>query len=106
MPPSTNTYLQFSVKQTTSGTLGKESTGKIFKYKAEIEYTNSEKGAGMTVAIVRVPACLQINWDLVEKMRDNGDFDMYEVRNNNSELVLYWRQAQPGFKKTLEFSML
>jgi len=106
VPPSTNKLLNFSVKQLTAGSLEKGTLGKVFQYKADISYLDSQKGAGMTVAIIRVPSCLKINFELLEKMRDNADFDMYEVRNNNSEIVLYWRQAVPNFKKSLTFSMI
>lgn len=87
----------------TSGSIGKGSEGKIFKYKAKLQNLNTEEGTGMAVAILRVPSCLAMNWDLVEKMRDNGDFDMYEVRNNNSELVLYWTGMGPKYSKSLTF---
>jgi hypothetical protein len=105
VPPSTSSYLNFSVDQTTSGTIGEEKAGKVFTYKTKMAYNNSKEGAGMAVAIIRVPSCLAMNFDLIEKMKDNGDFDMYEIKNGNSELVLYWRQMTPNFSKTLSFQM-
>lgn len=102
-PPSTNTYLQFDVAQSTSGALGKGSEGKIFKYKSTLEYKNPEDGTGMAVVIIRVPSCLAMNFDLIEKMKDNNDFDQYEIKANNSELVLYWTGLSPGYKKSLSF---
>lgn len=86
--------------------LGKVSNGTVFKYKASLGFTDSENGSGMAVAILRVPSCLALNFDLIEKMRDNGEFDMYEVRKNNSELVLYWRALRPDFAQDLTFEFL
>ena len=48
-------------------------------------------GLGMVVSIVRVPSCLQVDWNFLETMKRNRIVDFYEVRNFNSEIVLYWR---------------
>lgn len=45
----------------------------------------------MTVAIIRLPSCLQLDFNFLENMKRNRVVDFYEVRNYNSELVLYWR---------------
>ena len=50
----------------------------------------------MTVAIIRLPSCLQLDFNFVENMKRNRVVDLYEVRNYNSELVLYLRQMIPG----------
>jgi hypothetical protein len=48
-------------------------------------------GLGMTVAVVRIPACLSIDFNYLEAMSRNNLVDFYEIRNFNSEIVLYWR---------------
>ena len=60
-------------------------------------------GLGMTVAIIRLPSCLQLDFNFLENMKRNRVVDFYEVRNYNSELVLYWRQMMPG--KTRSFNV-
>jgi hypothetical protein len=43
-----------------------ESFGKVFSYDLSLTNLYKEKGQGMTVAILRVPACLQVNFDHLE----------------------------------------
>jgi len=50
----------------------------------------------MTVAIFRLPSCLEINFDFLERLKNNGKFDYYEVKAGNTEIVMYWRQLKPG----------
>jgi hypothetical protein len=49
----------------------------------------------MVVGIVRIPACLQIDFNFLEGLKRNKVVDFYEVQNFNSEIVLYWRQMRP-----------
>jgi hypothetical protein len=63
-------------------------------------------GLGMTLAIVRVPSCLQIDFNFLEGMKRNRIVDFYEVRNYNSEIVLYWRQMLPGQVRTLNIDLV
>lgn len=60
----------------------------------------------MVVAIVRVPACLQIDFNYLEAVKRNRLVDFYEVRNYNSEIVLYWRQMRPAEVKTLQVDLV
>jgi len=64
-----------------------------------------DEGHGMTVAIFRVPSCLAVNFDLLETLKNNDVFAMYEVRHQNTEVVLYWRQLEPEeeINLTLQF---
>lgn len=48
----------------------------------------------MTVAVIRVPSCLSVDFKFLEAMKNNHLIDFYEVRNLNSEIVFYWRQMQ------------
>jgi hypothetical protein len=45
----------------------------------------------MVVAVFRPPACLDVNYNLLDTLLGNKLFDKYEVINNNSEIVFYWR---------------
>ncbi len=60
----------------------------------------------MTVAIVRVPSCLNIVFDYLEALKRNRIVDFYEVMNQNTEIVLYWRQMMPAEKKTLSVDLI
>lgn len=60
----------------------------------------------MTLAVVRVPACLTIDFNFLEALKRNKIVDFYEVRNYNSEIVLYWRQMRGGEVKTLSIDLL
>jgi len=52
-------------------------------------------GEGMTVAILRVPSCLEINYELLEALKRNRLIAEYEVRTGGSEIVFYKRDMAP-----------
>ena len=66
----------------------------------------SEGGLGMTLAVLRVPACLTIDFNYLEALKRNKIVDFYEVRNFNSELVFYWRQMKPSEVKTVSVDLI
>jgi len=63
-------------------------------------------GLGMIVSIVRIPSCLQVDFNFLEGLKRNKFVDFYEVKNFNSEIVLYWRQMRPGETKTLSVDLI
>lgn len=63
-------------------------------------------GLGMVVSVVRVPSCLQIDFNYLEAMKRNKLVDFYEIRNFNSEIVLYWRQMRGGEVKTVQVDLI
>ena len=91
-------------QQFTKNTLGDGSkTGNEFKYQIKLQNTNTTRGMGMVVMIFRLPSCLEVNFPLLDGMLGNGVFDMYEVVNSNTEVVLYWRQF--ANKETKKFNL-
>ena len=59
----------------------------------------------MVVAIFRVPSCLEINFNALDMLQNNDIVDFYEVRNFNTEVVLYWREFRPLEKKLISISL-
>ena len=98
LPPSAdNARISFSVDARGSKSLGEERhNGDEFKYRVEVTNLNSTAALGMAVVVFRVPSCLEINYQLLDALLGNGAFDMYEVRNQNTEVVLYWRYIPAG----------
>jgi len=60
----------------------------------------------MGVSIIRVPTCLEINFNLLDDLKRNKVFDYYEVRNSNTEIVMYWRQFKPSEDKRFNLDLL
>lgn len=56
----------------------------------------------MSVVIIRVPSCLDINFDYLEKLKLNMEVDQYEVLHSNTEIVFYFRQLKPSELKTFD----
>lgn len=78
-------------KRFLDGALGRENRiGNEFKYRFEIENKNNSRGMGMIVMIFRVPSCLDVNYQLLDAMLGNGEFDKYEVLESGTEVVIYW----------------
>ena len=57
----------------------------------------------MTVVIFRVPSSLKIDFNYLETLSNNGKFDMHEIKNGNSEIIMYWRQLKP--EQTVSFDL-
>jgi len=104
-PPSASNKINFAVEQRFNGELGSMDNGDVYEYGFTLNNLESENGQGMTVAIFRVPSCLAVNFQQLEGMKDTGLFDMYEVLNDNTEIVLYWRQMKPAEEKTWAFQL-
>mmetsp|Transcript_34276 Transcript_34276/g.25357 ORF Transcript_34276/g.25357 Transcript_34276/m.25357 type:complete len:88 (+) Transcript_34276:394-657(+) len=60
----------------------------------------------MVVAVIRPPACLEMNYQILDTLQGNGAFDFYEVLNSNTEVVLYWRNLKQGEARHLQLSFL
>ena len=96
-PIGTSKTLQYSVSSLNSTLLGKTTTtGKIIAYTYTLTNPSSAKGLGMTLAILRVPSCLQVNFNYLDQMVASKKIAYYEVRNANTEVVFYYRQMAPG----------
>ena len=63
-------------------------------------------GLGMVVSVVRIPACLQVDFNFLEGLKRNKMVDFYEVKNFNTEIVLYWRQMRPGEVKNVSIDLI
>lgn len=73
---------------------------------AQPNYIIMDGGLGMTLAVLRVPACLQVDFNYLEALKRNKVVDFYEVRNFNSEIVLYWRQMQGNETKQVQIDLI
>ena len=107
-PESIPSNISFSVKQNfTTADLGLVAkNGKIFTYAATLTNKKSDSGVGMTVAIIRVPSCLDILYDNLELLKRNKQVDYYEIRNQNTEITLYWRAMRPAETKTINIDLI
>ena len=126
-----NPNLAFSIIQAfQSSQLGADNRqGRVFTYRVRLENTRKytpppmikldngtmiedkaaiiwDGGLGMVLATVRIPSCLNIDWNYLEGLKRNKLVDFYEVRNFNSEIVFYWRQLRGGETKTLNVDLI
>ena len=130
-PIATSTVIAYNVTQVFADkNLGATAqVGKVFSYKLRLENLKKggpvpiplaanatpadaampivyDGGLGMVLAIVRVPACLQIDFNYLEALKRNRVVDFYEVRSFNSEIVLYWRQMRPAEVKNVQVDLV
>lgn len=127
-PEAVSSILSYQVKQAfDASALGAaKSSGKVFSYKVSLRNLKTftpvpmvkaangtmipgiimDGGLGMVLGIVRVPACLEIDFNYLEGLKRNRLVDFYEVRNYNSEIVFYWRQMMGGETKTLQVNFV
>jgi hypothetical protein len=82
------------------------STGDAFTYEIVLKNKNLAETLGMSVSILRVPTCLEINFNLLDSLMSNKVFDYYEVRNSNQEIVIYWKSFGEGEEKKFNIDLL
>jgi len=95
--------LKFSVE--TSTVLDTAKVGDISTYNVRLQNKDQDNGKGMTLAIVRIPSCQEIDYNSLERLQNENKISYFEVFNGNSEVVLYWRSLQPGDVKEVSLSM-
>lgn len=54
----------------------------------------------MTLGVIHIPACEEIDFNALEKQKTTGKVDYFEVREHNTEVVFYWRSLKPNEEKT------
>jgi hypothetical protein len=70
----------------------------------ELELKNlSEKGAPTPIAVVGIPAGLDLQLWQLKAMKERGEFDYYELKDNF--LVLYFRGLKPHESRQLNFDL-
>ena len=86
--------------------LGRESAiGDEFKYRVTVENLNT-KGSGMVVIQFRMPSCLEVNFELLDTLLGNGEFDMYEVREKGTEIVLYFTSLMAEEERQVDLGLV
>ena len=107
LPPTGSSDISMEVQRSFSTELGDTQTkNDILSYQISLQNQNSAKGQGMTVLIFRVPSCLKVDFNQLETLSQNKIFDYFEVRNSNTEVVLYWRQMTPGESKSIQLDFV
>jgi len=53
----------------------------------------------MTLGVVHVGSCEEIDFNFLEKIKSTGKVDYFEVREHNTEVVFYWRSLKPSETK-------
>lgn len=104
---SGNSPIGFNVAVNNISSLGAENmVGRAFTFNVSLTNLDKVNGTGMTVAIVRPPSCLVIDFNFLEQLKRNNLVAYYEVRNFNSEVVLYWRYLAPAEVKTFTIDFI
>ncbi len=93
-PLSLSTKLQ--QPQVTSG----ETVGLL----AELGNTDDAEGQPMTVAILGLPAGLEVRTEQLDELKQAGAFDYYETRAR--EVICYWRSLAPGRKIEIKLDLI
>ena len=94
---SSRSPISLSASQTRSGSLTK------FK----VKITNrTDQDQGMAMAVLHRPSYSKVNLNDLETLRTSGQVVFYELHNENSEMVFYWRGLKARGHAGFEFSLL
>lgn len=85
--------------------VSRQENSKIETISLSVKNTGDKNG-GMMVTVVNLPSYIRVNLDDLETMRNSQKVEYYELRRNNSELVLYWSYFWSNRKVDLDISLL
>lgn len=72
-----------------------------------IEATNTgDKSFGMFVTVIRIPACMGVDFNTLDGALDQGLIDHFELLNNSSDLVLYWLEFKENETKEMDVNLV
>lgn len=77
----------------------------IYNYNFNLVNKGSDE-LGMINLVFYKPSYLKVNLNDLETLKKNKVVDFYELRNNNSEIVFYWRGIQGAGSKQFSLSFL
>ena len=80
-------------------------TESLKKCKISIENKDDEL-KGMLICIISLQTGLKANLNDLEGLRRSEDIDFYELRKENSEVILYWRGMKAKGKREVELAFL
>lgn len=100
---NTNSTLKFTL--TSSSETEETKIGDISTYTVKLRNKDADNGKGMTLAIIRVPSCQEIDFNSLERLQNQNKVSYFEVLNGNTDVVLYWRSMEPGEIKEVKLSM-
>jgi len=78
--------------------------GETVELSAELTNVNAQEGQPMTIAILGLPAGLEVRPDQLEELKESGTFDYYETRAR--EVICYWRSLAPGRKVPIKLDLV
>jgi hypothetical protein len=58
----------------------------------------------MVVAQLSVPSCMDVQLAQLELLKNNGDFDNYEISSDNTLVTLYWTYLKKDEIKNVSIS--
>ena len=65
----------------------------------------NDQGYGMTLAVLNIPSCEEIDFNTLEKSKSTWKVDYFEVREHNTQVVFYWRFLKPNeTKEQIQFT--
>ena len=86
-------------------TASQTQTESLNKCKIIVENTDDEV-KGMLICIISLQTGLKVNLNDLEGLRRNEVVDFYEMRNHNSEVILYWRGMTAKGKREVELAFI
>ncbi|HUT10712.1 MAG TPA: alpha-2-macroglobulin family protein [Thermoguttaceae bacterium] len=78
--------------------------GETVELSAELTNVNADEGQPMTIAILGLPAGLEVRPDQLKELKESGTFDYYETRAR--EVICYWRSLAPGKKVPIRLDLV
>ena len=105
LTPKSNPNSDLKFTLTSSNNAEEGNIGDIDTYKARIQNKDQENGKGMTLAIIRIPSCQEIDYNSLERLQNQNKVSYFEVFNGNTDVVLYWKSLKAGEVKEVSLSM-
>ena len=75
--------------------------GDITTYDVSIHNKDADVGKGMLIAMIRIPSCQEVDYNWLERLQSSEKIAYFEVLNDNTDVVIYWRSMNPNETKNV-----
>ena len=79
--------------------------GDITTYDVSIHNKDADVGKGMLIAMIRIPSCQEVDYNWLERLQSSEKIAYFEVLNDNTDVVIYWRSMNPNETKNVQIQM-
>jgi len=90
---------------TSSSNQTAEVIGAQANYTIVVSNLNKNSSTNLVIVVFRAPSCFLMNFNLFQTLKANGEIDMYEFKQGNTEVWIYFSDIPKDSVKELQIDL-